>query len=341
MTRPNNISDGNKIGRVLVTGGAGYVGSRLVPALLQFGYQVTVLDLYLYGHDVFDGIRGHDGLVEVEGDLRDKTVVDRALEGCDAVVHLACISNDPSFELDPELGKSINLDSFRPLVRAAKRKGVQRFIYASSSSVYGVKTEPTVTEDLVLEPLTDYSRFKADCEIILMAEREPGFAAVVLRPATVCGYAPRLRLDVVVNIFARQAIGERRIMVLGGKQKRPNIHIDDMVDLYIRCLECPADRIDGRIFNAGCDNLPVSEIADVVCGVVGDDVTVDFSPSNDQRSYHISSEYVRRELGFVPKRSIEDAVRDLNDAFNAGKVPDAATDPKYYNILTMQELGLK
>ena len=181
--------------RVMVTGGAGYVGSSLVPKLLAAGYAVSVLDLYLYGDDLFKDLRGSSGLREVKGDLRDSESVARALEGADAVIHLACISNDPSFDLDPNLGKSINFDCFRPLLKASKAAGVKRFIYASSSSVYGIKEDPSVTEDLPLQPLTDYSKFKAMCEDVLEQERESGFTTVTIRPATVCGYAPRLRLD--------------------------------------------------------------------------------------------------------------------------------------------------
>ena len=179
-----------RIWNVLVTGGAGYVGSVLVPKLLAEGHKVAVLDLYIYGENVFDEFKEHPRLRQIKGDLRDPQIVRDALWGCDAVIHLACISNDPSFELNPELGKSINYDSFRPLVRAAKAAGVERFIYASSSSVYGVKDDPEVTEELVLEPLTDYSKFKAMCEEVLAEERAPGFVTCTLRPATVCGYAP-------------------------------------------------------------------------------------------------------------------------------------------------------
>src|SRR5580704_13196802 len=175
------------VSRVLVTGGAGYVGSSLIPKLLAANYDVTVLDLYIYGEDLFAGYRDRAGLREIKGDLRNPADVARALEGCDAVIHLACISNDPSFDLDPALGRAINYDSFRPLVRASKDAGVRRFIYASSSSVYGIKNDGDVTEDLPLAPLTDYSKFKAMCEEVLAQEAEPGFTIVTLRPATVCG----------------------------------------------------------------------------------------------------------------------------------------------------------
>lgn len=325
---------------VLVTGGAGYVGAILVPKLLAAGHRVTVLDLYLYGDDVLGGVRANTNLIEVKGDLRDAETVARALTDCDTVVHLACISNDPSFELDPALGKSINYDCFRPLVRAAKRAGVKRFIYASSSSVYGVKSDPNVTEDLPLEPLTDYSKFKAMCEDVLAEERSPGFVTVTLRPATVCGYSPRQRLDVIVNILTNHAVNNGRIKVFGGEQLRPNLHIEDMTDLYLLCLDLPDDAVDGRVWNAGYENHRVMQLASMVRTAVGAHVGLDVVPTDDPRSYRVSSERIRRDIGFVPKHSIECAVDDLVAAFRAGRLPDAMTDPRYYNIKTMQRRSL-
>ena len=318
---------------VLVTGGAGYVGSVAVPKLLDAGHSLKVLDLYLFGNDV---LPSHPRLEQIRGDFRSRETVVRAMEGCDAVIHLACISNDPSFELDPQLGKSINFDAFPGLVESAKAHGVERFVYASSSSVYGIKDEDHVTEDLPLEPLTDYSRFKALCEEILLEAREPGFAPLVLRPATVCGYGPRQRLDVIVNILTAHAFHNRRIKVFGGSQRRPNIHIQDMADLYARVLAAPAEAIDGKVFNAGYENHRVSEIAEMVRRVVGEDVEVETAPTDDERSYHISSQRIERELGFRPAHTIEEAVTDLLDAFERGLVPDAMEDPRYYNIRTMQ-----
>ena len=325
---------------VLVTGGAGYVGAVLVPKLLAAGHRVTVLDLYLYGDDVLAAARTNENLTEVKGDLRNAETVARALADCDTVIHLACISNDPSFELDPTLGKSVNYDCFRPLVRAAKRAGVERFIYASSSSVYGVKSNPNVTEDLPLEPLTDYSKFKAMCEDVLAEERSPGFVTVTLRPATVCGYSPRQRLDVIVNILTNHAVNNGRIKVFGGEQLRPNLHIEDMTDLYLLCLDLPNDAIDGRVWNAGYQNHRVMQLASMVRTAVGAHVDLDVVPTDDPRSYRVSSERIRRDIGFVPKFSIERAVDDLVIAFRAGRLPDAMTDPRYYNIKTMQQRNL-
>lgn len=326
---------------VLVTGGAGYVGSALIPKLLAAGHKATVLDLYLYGDNVFSGVRPNPNLREIKGDLRDPAVVADALKGCDCVIHLACISNDPSYDLDPNLGKSINYDAFRPLVRAAKKAGVRRFIYASSSSVYGIKDDPEVHEDLPLEPLTDYSKFKALCEQELNAERAPGFVVCTIRPSTVCGYAPRQRLDVVVNIFTNQAYHNSKIRVTGGPQKRPNIHIDDMCDIYLHLLRQPDEKIDGKIWNAGDTNFSILELAQIVRKVVGPHVEIEVVPTNDPRSYHVSGKKIRREIGFELKYTIEDAVRGLVEAFKAGRLPDSMSDPRYFNINMMKRINLK
>jgi nucleoside-diphosphate-sugar epimerase len=321
---------------VLVTGGAGYVGSVLTPKLLAEGHTVRVFDKFYFGKEPLAAVRGHTKLTEIPADLRDAPAVDEALRGCDAVIHLACISNDPSFELDPALGRSINYDAFLPLVRLAKRQGVERFIYASSSSVYGIKDEDDVTEDLPLRPLTDYSKYKALCEDVLARERGPGFKTLVIRPATVCGYSPRLRLDLSVNILTNLAYHRREITVFGGAQRRPNLHIDDMTDLYVSALQWPSEKIDGKIYNAGWQNLSIRQIAELVRQEVGDDVRVTTSPTNDLRSYHISSEKIKRELGWAPRRTVGDAVRDLLAAFKDGKVHESLTNPRYYNIRTMQ-----
>jgi nucleoside-diphosphate-sugar epimerase len=325
---------------VLVTGGAGYVGAALVPRLLDAGHAVRVLDLYLYGKDVLNRVARHPKLKQICGDLRDPAVVKEAVAGCDAVIHLACISNDPSFELNPTLGKSINLDAFAPLVDASKNAGVRRFIYASSSSVYGVKEKENVTEELSLEPLTDYSRFKADCEVILLDKRSAGFTVLVLRPATVCGYSTRLRLDLSVNILTNHAYHRRKITVFGGDQKRPNIHIDDIARLYVESLQYPDAAIDGKIFNAGYDNMTINAIAQTVQKIVGPDVTIARTTTDDPRSYRISSEKIKQELGFSPRKTVEDAVRDLVGAFKEGLVPNPGDD-RYYNIKTMQRVALQ
>jgi nucleoside-diphosphate-sugar epimerase len=313
----------------------------LVPKLLANGYQVKVLDLYIYGEHVLDSVKNHPGLERIKGDIRDRALLERITPGCDAVIHLACISNDPSFELDPGLGKSINYDAFFDLVDVSKDSGVHRFIYASSSSVYGIKEEENVTEDLSLLPLTDYSKYKALCEEVLLKKREPGFVPLILRPATVCGYSPRLRLDLAVNILTNHAVNSKKIMVFGGQQKRPNIHIQDMTDLYVKSLEWPDEGIDGKVFNAGYENHTINDIAETVRRAVGEQVEIIKVPTDDHRSYHISSEKIKRELGFVASHTVEDAVRDLVAGFATGKIPNPMSDPRYYNIKTMQHLKLR
>ena len=329
------------IKNVLVTGGGGYVGAVLIPKLLEHGYAVRVLDLFIYGEHVFDNVNDNRNLELYKGDIRDQSLLRKILPGCDAVIHLACISNDPSFELNPELGKSINFDAFTPLVDISKESGVKRFIYASSSSVYGIKEEKNVTEDLPLLPLTDYSKYKALCEEVLLKKRAPGFVTLILRPSTVCGYSPRLRLDLTVNILTNHAVNNHRITVFGGQQMRPNIHIEDMAQVYIKSLEWPDAAIDGKIFNVGFDNFTVSEIAEKVRQVMGDDIEIVTTPTDDNRSYHVSSAKIKNELGFVAEHSVEEAINDLVASYRAGKIPNPMTDARYYNIKTMQELKLR
>ena len=319
--------------KIFITGGAGYVGAMLVPRLLELGNSVTVLDLMWYGEDVIDA---HPNLVMVKGDIRDQELLRKIIPGHDSVIHLACISNDPSFEMDPKLGESINLDAFQPLVEISRASGVKRFIYASSSSVYGVKSEPNVSEDMSLEPLTDYSRFKAECEKILANYQSPEFTTVTIRPATVCGYSRRQRLDVVVNILSNLAFHKRKITVFGGKQLRPNIHIADMVEAYVVLLNAPKELIAGEIFNAGYENQSVEELANSVRDVMGDDVELVTSPTDDNRSYHISSQKISKVLGFVPSHKIKDAIVDMKQALESGLLPNSLTDDKYFNIKRMQ-----
>lgn len=327
---------------ILVTGGAGYVGAQLVPELLLQGYKVTVLDLYLFGDDVLDSVKAHPNLTEVKGDIRDIETVQKALKGCDTVIHLACISNDPSFELNPKLGKSINLDAFEPLVQESKSAGVKRFIYASSSSVYGIKEEKDVVENMELEPLTDYSKFKAECEEILLRYIDDSFIGTTLRPATVCGYSPRQRLDVVVNILTNLGYNTGKVKIMGGKQLRPNIHIQDMVRAYCHILKQPAEKIQGEIFNVGYENHPVESLGNMVEKLVKNekDIELVFEKTDDNRSYHVSSQKIKDKLGFEPKFTVEDAVQDLIDAFKKGLLPDSLTNERYSNIKTMNKVNL-
>jgi nucleoside-diphosphate-sugar epimerase len=326
---------------VLVTGGAGYVGNVMVPQLLVAGYNVTVYDILYFGKDTLP--LSHPNLKVIQGDVRDIALFEKSLKGMDAVLHLACISNDPSFELDEDLSKSVNYDCFEPMVIAAKAAGVKRFVYCSSSSVYGVSDEPQVTEETPLVPLTLYNKFKGMCEPLLFKHMSDDFTCVTIRPATVCGYSPRTRLDLSVNILTNHAVNKGVITVFGGGQKRPNLHINDMADLYELLLKAPAEKIQGQRFNAGYQNFSILELASMVKEVVEEEypdrepLEIKVTESNDNRSYHISSEKIKRILGFEAKRSIQDAVRDLCRAFKAGKLPDSFTNDWYYNVRQLQE----
>ena len=329
--------------KVLVTGGAGYVGCVLVPKLLDAGYEVIVYDLMLFGSD---GLPAHPNLRVVKGDIRDTESFKQELEGVDSVIHLACISNDTRFELDPDLGKSINYDCFEPMVVASKAAGVRRFIYASTSSVYGVSDAPEVTEEHPLVPLTDYNKFKGLCEPILLHEQSPDFTTVIIRAASVCGYSPRMRFDLTVNILTNHAVNKGKITVFGGKQQRPNIHVDDIAELYVKLLELPDEMIAGETFNAGYQNHTVSELAEMVRKVVEEEIPerapiqIETTASDDPRSYHVSSRKIAEKLGYVPKRSVEDAVRDLCRAFKAGKLPGSLEDDRYINVKYLKKGGI-
>ena len=319
--------------KVAITGGGGYVGSALVPHLAGRGWDVKVIDLFLYGEPVLDGVR----CSRIRGDIRDEGLLRREFRGMDAVIHLACVSNDPSFELDPILGRSINYDAFPGLLRACRDEGVARLIYASSSSVYGVREEPEVREDTPCTPLTDYSRFKLLCESLL---RESDFRGewVIVRPSTVCGHATRMRFDLVVNILTINALLRQAITVFGGTQLRPNINIEDMVEAYQVLLEAPGGKIQGRTFNVGYENYSVSRLAELVKSAVGDPkVTISVSPSNDLRSYHVNSNLIRETLGFAPRHSLEEAVQSIVRAHREGRYQDPLSNPLYHNIRRMQE----
>jgi nucleoside-diphosphate-sugar epimerase len=322
--------------KIFITGGAGYVGSVLTPYLLNKGFQITVFDLFIYG----DTLPNHPQLKIIKGDLRDKKLLEEVIQGNEIVIHLACISNDPSFELNPILGKQINLDSFEPLVQIAKKNKIKRFIYASSSSVYGIKKEKNVTEDILLEPLTDYSKFKAMCEKILLKYKSEDFIVTTLRPATVCGYSPRQRLDLVVNILANLAYHKREISVLGGDQLRPNIHIKDMVRSYELLIKADEKIINGEIFNVGFENKTVKELASDVQKVIGSDVTIKNFSSDDNRSYHISSNKILERLNFKTKFNILDAVQDLKEAFEKKMLFNCLDNEDYFNIKKMNRINL-
>tara|TARA_B100001250_G_scaffold394796_2_gene399093 strand:+ start:1824 stop:2804 length:981 start_codon:yes stop_codon:yes gene_type:complete len=323
--------------KILITGGAGYVGSVLTPKLLQEGYEVNVIDLMIYG----DTLPKHKNLKIFKNDIRDSKNLESALKNVEIVIHLACISNDPSFELDKTLGKKINLDAFEPMVKLAIKQGVNRFIYASSSSVYGIKDVNNVSEDMSLEPLTDYSKYKAICEKVLLKYKSNNFIPTVIRPATVCGFSPRQRLDLVVNILTNLAYNKNQITVFGGSQFRPNIHISDMVDSYLLLTISKPELISGKIFNVGYENHTVRSLAETVKEAVGKNVNIIHSSTDDNRSYHISSKKIESELNFKPKKKVKDAVADLVNAFKKNIFTDPLNNEIYFNIKRMQNLNLK
>lgn len=329
--------------KVVVFGGGGYCASLLVPQLVEEGWHVRVFDTFWYGTD---HLPSHSQLELIKGDVRDPSAVRRALQGCDYVLHLACISNDASFELDEKLSTSVNLESFEPLVLASKQAGVKRFVFASSSSVYGVSESPNVTEDHPLVPLTLYNKYKALCEPLLLRHTDDNFVGVIFRPATVCGYAPRQRLDLSVNILTNHAVEKGQITVFGGGQLRPNLHIQDYADLCKLLLTAPAADVSNQIFNCGVQNMSILNIAKTVKRVVEEtfpelgDIPLIVTESNDPRSYHINSEKVYKALWFRPKYTVEDAVRDLCIAFKQGKLPNSFDDDRYYNVRTMKKIGV-
>ncbi len=325
---------------VLITGGAGYVGHVLVPILLANDYKVVVYDTLWFGAH----FSPHPYLKIIKGDIRDTASLAAAAKGCDAVIHLACISNDTSFALDEALSTSINRDAFKPLLNVCKDAGIKRFINASTSSVYGVSDEPQVYEDHPKVPLTLYNRYKWECEEFLQEMNDAPFAWVTIRPATVCGYSPRTRLDVSVNILTNYAVNKGKITVFGGQQQRPNLHILDMVNAYKLLLALPDEKIDKKTFNCGFQNLSIMEIAELVKRVVGEElpggpsIEIEVTESNDQRSYRINSDKITRDIGFKPQFTIEDAVRDLAKAFAQGLLPNSFDDDNYFNVRKLKAL---
>jgi nucleoside-diphosphate-sugar epimerase len=330
---------------ILVIGGAGYCGSILVPQLLDEGHKVTVFDIMWYGNEFLP--HDNSNLTLIQGDVREVAKVAEACEGQDTVLHLACISNDASFDLDEALSTSVNLDAFEPVVIAAKSAGVNRFVFASSSSVYGVSEQPNVTEKHPLLPVSLYNKFKGMCEPLLFKHTDENFVGVVYRPATVCGYGPRQRLDVSVNILTNHAVNKGKITVFGGEQLRPNLHIQEYADVCKLLMSAPSEKVANEVFNVGFQNMSIMDIAKTVKKVVEEtypdmgDIPIVVTESDDKRSYHINSDKIKNALGFVPKYSVEDAVRDLCKAFAEGKLPGSFDDDQYFNIRTMKAIGDK
>ena len=322
--------------KILVIGGGGYVGTVLVEKLAKMNHLVRVFDLFIYGNNIID----LKNIEIIKGDIRSKKDTEKIFENIDIVYHFACISNDPSFELNPELSKSINYDSFMPIVKLAKDNGVKRFIYASSSSVYGLRNEIEISEELELKPLTDYSKYKAMCEDILIRESTKEFNILIARPATVCGYSKRLRLDLTVNILTINAINNSLIKVFGGEQKRPNIHIGDICNFYIDCIDINSEKFNDKIYNVGFENLKIIEIANMVKNTLSINIPIIITKTDDIRSYHISSNKVKKEFGFNTTKKISDAIIEIDKASKKQLIKDPLNNSNYYNINKMKELNL-
>lgn len=306
--------------KVLVTGACGYKGSVLVPKLLEAGHQVRAFDIMWFGNE----LRPHPSLEIVRGDVRDQSEID--LDGIEAIIHLSSVANDPCGDLDPKLTWEISCLATMQLADAAQRAGIKRFIYASSGSVYGVKEEEQVTEDLTLLPISEYNKTKMCGERIVLSYKDDMVVQIV-RPATVCGFSPRMRLDVSVNMLTMQALTKGKITVFGGEQTRPNIHIDDITDLYLFLLDHPEHT---GVFNAGFENISILDIANMVKDHVQAEVVV--TPSNDPRSYRVNSDRLLA-TGFRPKKKVEDAIIEIVGMYRQGAVKD---EDRWYNLRWME-----
>lgn len=307
--------------KILVTGATGYKGSVLVPKLLEAGYQVIALDIQWFGNFLPE----HSNLTVVQQDVRDVANID--LTSVDAIIHLASVANDPCGDLNPKLTWEISALATMQLADKAAKEGVKHFVYASSGSVYGIKDEDQVTEDLSLEPISEYNKTKMVSERVLLSYADKMVVQIV-RPATVCGLSPRMRLDVSVNMLTMQALKNGLITVFGGDQTRPNIHIDDITDLYIFLLENPM--VTG-VYNAGFENISILDIANMVVEKVG--AKIEVTPSNDPRSYRINSDKLLA-TGFKPTKTVSDAIDEIIAQFNAGKLID---EDRWYNLKWMQQ----
>jgi len=306
--------------KVLVTGSCGYKGSVLVPKLLAAGHSVRAFDIQWFGNE----LRPHPSLEVVRGDVRNPDEIE--LEGVDAIIHLSSVANDPCGDLDPKLTWEISCLATMQLADAAYRRGIKRFIYASSGSVYGVKEEEQVTEDLTLLPISEYNKTKMCGERIVLSYKDDMVVQIV-RPATVCGFSPRMRLDVSVNMLTMQALTKGKITVFGGDQTRPNIHIDDITDLYIFLLDHPEHT---GVFNAGFENISILDIARMVTEHVPSELVV--TPSNDPRSYRVNSDRLLA-TGFRPKKTVEDAIKEIVGLYRQGALKD---EDRWHNLRWME-----
>jgi nucleoside-diphosphate-sugar epimerase len=311
--------------KILVTGACGYKGTVLVPKLLAAGHEVVGFDIMWFGNF----LKSHPKLKVVKGDVRNIDEV--PLEGVEAIVHLSSVANDPCGDLDPKLTWEVSCLATMQLADRAMRRGIKRFVYASSGSVYGVKDEPQVTEDLELLPISEYNKTKMVAERVLLSYADK-MAVQIIRPATVCGYSPRMRLDVAVNMLTMQALTREHITVFGGQQTRPNIHIDDIAEVYLFMLQHPEHT---GIYNAGFENISIMDIAERVVEHAPAKITV--SASNDPRSYRVNSDKLLK-TGFKPKKTVEDAIKELVHKFRSGELKD---EERFHNLKWMQKEVLK
>lgn len=322
--------------KILVNGGAGYIGCVLVPSLLARGHEVTVFDCLLFGEEPLARMFNHPRFRLVQGDIRRPDAVRKILaDGFDAVIHLAAISNDPSSNLNPDLTRAVNYAATEDVMRASKAAGVARFVFASSASVYGIKETEHVTEDLPFDPLTIYAASKVYGEHVLAELTDQTFCGVSIRAGTVCGFSPRLRLDLTINILTSHALTGGRIRVFGGTQMRPNIHIQDLADFYVRLVEAEADEVRGEAFNISHDNATVMALAEMIAQTLGGNIPIDTVPTDDTRSYHLSAEKASSKLGFSARRPLKLAVEELRQALSDGRVQDVA-DTQYRNVHHMK-----
>lgn len=310
--------------KILVTGGCGYKGHVLIPKLLARGHDVVAFDTQWFG--CF--LEPDPNLTIVKGDVCDLDSV--PLDGVDAIVHLSSIANDPCGDLNPKLTWEVSALATMQLADKAKRVGIKRFIYASSGSVYGVKEEAQVVEDLELKPISEYNKTKMVAERVLLSYADH-MSVQIVRPATVCGYSPRMRLDVSVNLLTMQALSKGKITVFGGAQVRPNIHIDDITDVYLHLLDHP--EITG-IYNAGFENISILDIAKLVTKHLPVEIAV--TASNDPRSYRVNSDKLLA-TGFRPKKTVEDAIREIIAKYRSGELVDA---DHFHNLKWMQKTVL-
>lgn len=307
--------------KILVTGACGYKGNVLIPKLLSLGHTVIAFDIMWFGNDLIP----HPALKVVKGDVRDIDSI--PLNGVDIVIHLSSIANDPAGDLNPKLTWEVSALATMQLADRSVRFGVKQFIYASSGSVYGLKEEEQVTEDLTLIPLSEYNKTKMVAERVVLSYADRMVVQVV-RPATVCGLSNRMRLDVAVNMLTIQALTKGEITVLGGEQTRPNIHIEDITDLYLFLLE--RKELTG-IYNAGFENLTINNIAKMVSSHTPAKIIV--KQSNDPRSYRIDSSKLL-QTGFKPKYSVNDAIKEIVYAYNTGKLKN---EERYHTVSWMQK----